>query len=482
MLMIKALELSKIAGVTGGYLSGEDVFISSVSTDSRSIESGQLFVALCGGHFDGHDYLETLSAQGVKAAVVAQQWFDLHRSIEFSLSLIVVDDTLKAYGQIAAINRQQFGCPVIGLTGSAGKTTTKEMLASILAVQHRPLATKGNFNNEIGVPQTLLDVGAEHDYAVIEMGASKKGDIAYLMDFVCPDVALITNAAAVHTEGFGSLQGVAEGKGEIYVHLPASATALINLDDPFSSYWQALAAPRRVVLFSLEDSRGEVYASEIQLFETGSQFSLHLADLSYAVSLAVPGRYNIANAVAAATAAHVCGIGADDIVKGLADHRAVAGRMQIKSFDKITVLDDSYNANPKAVCSAIDVLAGFTEAKKMAVLGGMGELGEDSDRLHQEVQDYAIANGIDRCYVFSSLWPRINAGVQDSSGVIEQFDDKSTLISRLLADIDQAQDRRVAVLVKGSRSMAMEDVVSALSARDVARGLVQSQNSNGSVG
>ncbi|HCS28155.1 MAG TPA: UDP-N-acetylmuramoyl-tripeptide--D-alanyl-D-alanine ligase [Spongiibacteraceae bacterium] len=445
--MMAALSLKHIAAATGGQLRGSDCQINALSTDSRKIEKGNAYLALCGDRFDGHDFAAEAVAKGAVAAIVS-------RPVGQDLPQVQVEDSLLALGQIAAINRKAFTGPVLALTGSCGKTSCKEMLAAILRCSHRVQATEGNLNNEIGVPLTLLSIGTEHDVAIVEMGAAKAGDIAYLCQFAQPDVALITNAAPAHLEGFGSLQAVADTKGEIYQSLHKSGTAIINGDDAFAEQWRARTAAQRVLSISRHNSECDFFARDIHITGKGTRFTLRGPDGEIAVTLPVLGVAMVSNALLAAAAAWAVGASFEDIANGLASVRAVKGRLYLQSFPELNLIDDSYNANPASVTAAIDVLSAFS-GRRILVLGDMAELGEQTQRLHEDIGSYAARQGIDRVLTCGSL---SEFSAQAAGSIASHFSDKSTLIAQLQSLLRPGDS----VLVKGSRSAGMEEVVSAV--------------------
>lgn len=452
---MSALSLRAIADVTGGELIGDDRQVRSICTDTRAITRDSAYLALRGERFDGHDFVVEAQEKGALAAVVS-------REVSATLPQVVVADGQRALGQIAALNRQAFTRPVIALTGSCGKTSCKEMLASILGQSFRVLATRGNLNNEIGVPLTLLEIAPEHDCAVIEMGAAKPNDIAYLCDFAKPDIALITNAAPAHLEGLGSLEAVASTKGEIYRALKNSGVAIINGDDRFADSWRASTAAKTVVTTSCHSDSADFYASDIAVNADGTTFRLHCPQGEADIQLPLLGAAMVANALLAAAAASAAGASLKDIVNGLAAVHPVKGRLSVSHFNDLTLIDDSYNANPASVKAAIDVLGAFP-GRRVLVLGDMAELGADAEALHREVGAYAADAGIE--YVLTV--GKTSAATAEAAGAIARhYAQKSDLISSL-SQLLQAGD---SWLVKGSRSAAMDEVVKAIASSRVTRG------------
>ncbi|GAB3371949.1 UDP-N-acetylmuramoyl-tripeptide--D-alanyl-D-alanine ligase [Spongiibacter taiwanensis] len=444
---MNALTLSKIAAITGGQLVGADVSVSAVCTDTRKLQTGDLFVALKGEHFDGNTFVAQAAASGAGAALV--------NSPVDSLPCVVVADSYRALGLVAREHRRHFAGPVMAITGSSGKTSTKEMLASILRECGDTFATKGNLNNEVGVPLSLLSMSTQEQFAVIEMGAAKRGDIAYLCEFAEPTIALLTNAQAAHIQGFGSLQGVAETKGEIFQALGGKGVAIINADDQFSSLWQQLAGVAAQVRFGFNPATADVWAEDIVLSPNGgSEFRLVTPAGSADVVLALPGRHMIANALAAAAAAQAAGASLAQISAGLGLVRPSDGRLSRRQVGGIQIIDDSYNANPGSVRAAIDVLS-ECDGRRILVLGAMAELGDEAERGHREVAQYAASKGIDALFVTGEWAPMM---AEKFGASAKAFADRETLASALVQFVEGGD----AVLIKGSRSAGMELVVSRL--------------------
>ncbi len=444
------LTLSQAAVTYGGTLLYPDCGFSHVSTDSRTVAAGDLFVALRGESFDAHLFLKQAAS---KACGLVVQYPDK----QLDVPQWVVPDTVQALGQLAAMAREQFDGPLVALTGSSGKTTVKEMLASILACVAPVLATQGNLNNYIGVPKTLLRLEPEHRFAVLELGASAPGEIAYLASLVKPTIAVVTNVLPAHVEGFGSLAGVAAAKGEIYRSLDGSGVAILNLDEPWLEQWQKSLPCLETVTFSLDKSEANVYASDIRLDVEGcAAFVLNIcrdqAKDKLPVQLRIPGRHNVNNALAAAACAVAAGLEITTIAAGLESVSAVAGRMEYKTGLKgCRVIDDSYNANPGSVKAAIDVLAGL-DGRRILVLGDMAELGADADKLHYEVGEYARQQGVDLLLATGDLCAHAIAGFGDKGRLCA---DKKALVESLLPELRGD----VTVLVKGSRSAGMNELV-----------------------
>jgi UDP-N-acetylmuramoyl-tripeptide--D-alanyl-D-alanine ligase len=450
--MITAMQLSEIAGLVSGQLCGDDVVVAHLCSDSRSIASGDMFVALSGESFDGNAFVETAAQAGATSALVSQA--------TGALPSVLVEDTRLAYGLIARANRRRFTGAVVGLTGSSGKTSTKEMLASILGEAGTVYATKGNLNNEVGVPRSLLELSNEFDRAVIEMGAAKRGDIRYLCNFVEPSVAILTNAQAAHIAGFGSLDGVAATKGEIFSALPTSGTAVINADDAYCDQWRKTAGHCQQLLFSLQSEDADFYAKQIQVDDEGRcTFDLVCPLGEAKITLCLPGRHMVANALAAAAAAMVVGAELEHIVAGLESLVPVVGRLSRSELGGLTLINDSYNANPGSVAAAIDVLASMA-GRRVLVLGTMAELGERSAELHAEIAERARAVGIEKLFVVGEYADAMAGRFGEGASA---FNNKTELGEALIASVQKGD----VVLIKGSRSAAMETVCDQLQQHNV---------------
>ncbi|OIQ81674.1 UDP-N-acetylmuramoyl-tripeptide--D-alanyl-D-alanine ligase [mine drainage metagenome] len=443
------MPLSEAALATKGQLLGPDVEFGAISTDSRRVEAGDLFVALRGERFDGHDYVADCLQRGAVAAVVEAQSAVSSRPSD--KSLLVVADGRIALGALARHWRGKFSLPLIAVTGSNGKTTVKEMLASILRAaagrDDAVLATTGNLNNEIGVPLTLFRLDAGHRYAVIEMGMNHAGEIARLTAIARPTVALVNNALPAHLEGLGSVAGVAHAKGEIFQGLAADGTAVINADDAFAPLWRQLAAPHRVLSFGLQ-SAADVSA-DYRLKADGSEIVLKTPQGATVLNLPVAGLHNVSNALAATAAALAVEVPLDAVVAGLQRFAAARGRLQRKTgVQGCALIDDTYNANPASMRAAIDVLAACP-GRRYLVLGDMGELGEDAGKLHHEIGEYARAAKLEGVLTLGEMG-RAYGG--------QHFDSPEALAATLLPELGANST----VLVKGSRFMRMERVVALL--------------------
>ncbi|NCA68544.1 MAG: UDP-N-acetylmuramoyl-tripeptide--D-alanyl-D-alanine ligase [Sphingobacteriia bacterium] len=443
--------LSEAIASTAGRLLGQDCRFIAVGTDSRGDCTGQLFVALRGERFDGHDYVGTALASGAVAAMV-------DHPLPLDIPQWVVEDTTQGLGELAGAWRARFAGHVIAITGSNGKTTVKEMLAAILNQVGSVRATRGNLNNLIGMPLTLLSARDE-TFLVLEMGANHPGEIAAMTRLARPHVALITNAGRAHLEGFGSVDGVARAKGEIASGLPADGVFVFGADSPYATLWRELAQDRAVLTFALDgsaDLRAE--RADIRVEWTADGFRTRLVarhgEHLLPLTLRLAGEHNARNALAAAAVALALGIEPGAIQAGLAELMPVAGRLCPRRCGEIGVIDDSYNANPDSLAAAIDVMAGLA-GRRWLVLGDLGELGPHSLGLHREVGEIARAAGLDRLFSVGTLSAAASAAFGDGA---RHFPDQESLIQALRDELAPA-DR---VLVKGSRAARMERIVDAL--------------------
>ena len=439
--------LLRTARLLDARYEGPDLTWQGLSTDSRTLDRGMLFVGLNGPNFRGADFVADAMTKGAVAAVV-----DTAAAVD--LPQIVVHDTRHALGVIAADWRARFDAHVIGVTGSNGKTTVKQLIAALLGPA--AYATPGNLNNAIGVPLSLLGLEPTHTAAVIEMGANALGEIAYLTSLVQPDVGLVTNAGPAHLEGFGSQDGVAEGKGELFYALRDGATAIINRDDVYFERWCEMAEPATIVSFALEAS-ADFSAADIALEAHGSHFTLHGPDFVERVYLPLAGGHNVANACAAAASAWAAGIAPPDIVRRLGDVKAAPARLrQGRTRFGGVLIDDTYNANPASVRAAAEHGLALRGEMWMA-LGDMGELGSDGQALHAALGRDLAAAGVAQLLVVGPLMR--HAAEAFGSGALV-FDDHATMIRHLEATLTSD----IVLIVKGSRSARMEIVVEALTA------------------
>jgi UDP-N-acetylmuramoyl-tripeptide--D-alanyl-D-alanine ligase len=451
--------LAQAASAVSGTLHGTDGAYGAVNSDTRTLGAGELFVALKGPNFDGNDFVESAAHAGAAGALVHRHHPQLLASGR-AFAQIVVADTLAALSDLAAAWRAQFDLPLLGVGGANGKTTVKEMASQILARRGPCLATRGNLNNHIGVPLTLMRLESSHRAAVIEMGANRKGDVAGLCRIARPTIGLITNAGAEHLEGFGSLDGVAEGEGEMVAALDAQGTAVLNADDAYVGLWRKMAGAARVVTFGLSDDadyRATDIAQSIGADGFALRFTLHAPGSRRPVRLHLAGRHNVINALAAAAAASAAGATLDDIVEGLAQVRPVGGRLQLKSSRHgAWIIDDSYNANPSSVQAALEVLKDL-EGPRWMVLGDMGELGAFAPQSHTEAGELARRAGVSRLFALGPLSAR---AVQSFGAGAEWFPDAQSLIARLDAQLAAG----TTLLIKGSRMNRLERVVESLGA------------------
>lgn len=448
--MMNTLELNKVASeIQGSRLIGDCRF-DRVSTDTRSIQPGDLFVALKGERFDAHNFLDQAVQKQAAGLLVEKACADIN------LPQLIVSDSTRALGVIAKINRNAFSGPVVAITGSGGKTTVKNMLRNILQHCGNTYATQGNLNNHIGVPLTLFDLNPQHDYAVLEMGASGPGEIAYLTEIAQPNVSVVTNALHAHVAGFGSVEGVAKAKGEIFVGLSEAGTAVVNLDDPLAGIWLEQVGERKKFTFSALGKSADFIAQDIlDTSDGGTRFVLVTPKGGFIVHLSLLGKQNVANALAAAACAYAVGADQSAIKQGLEETTAYKGRMQYCSgINNSRIVDDSYNANPDAVKAAIDYLANMS-GTTILVLGDMAELGENEIQYHKDLGLYAKTSGLTQLLTKGRLTRHSCEAFGEGARHFDTFEELNNyLTSTINAD--------TVVLVKGSRSAQMEHVVSAL--------------------
>lgn len=455
------MSVQDAARAVHGKWSGDDVYFTGVSTDSRTVGHDDLFIALIGDTFDGHDFIAEVKEKGAVAAMVCHEF--QARVSEPRLPLIEVENTRLGLGQLAAYWRGQFNIPMVAVTGSNGKTTVKEMIACILrhaagttaqaGGPDKVLATEGNLNNDIGMPLMLLRLRERHCYAVIEMGMNHAGEISYLTRLAKPDVALITNAGAAHVEGLVSVEAVARAKGEIFEGLDACGTAVLNADDFHAPLWRKLAGNRKIVEFGIEGFPDVSARYQLDFFST--RMTLILPDEAQDVVLQVPGEHNVRNALAAAAASVALGVGVKAIVSGLSAFSGVKGRMQKKQgLHGATVIDDSYNANPESVRAALSVLA-RARGKKILILGDMGELGDGARVFHERIGVESRLAAIDKLFTLGEL----SAYAASSFGAGARHFER---MEELLPEVQELLAPDVTLLIKGSRFMKMERVVKSI--------------------
>ena len=436
-----------------------DATFNEVVIDSRQVTAGDLFAALPGEHADGHEYVAAAAQAGAAGAIVSKR-------VAAALPQIVVTDVAQALSRAGSAWRAAFRGPVIGVAGSNGKTTTKEMLSAILAQRGECLSTRGNLNNHLGVPLTLLRLRDTQLSAVIEIGANHAGEVAALVEIARPGIGVITNAGAEHLEGFGSLEGVARAEGEMVAGLDSAGVAIINADDDYAALWRNMSRAR-VVSFGLHNA--DLQASDLRL-DVGAQgfvtrFTLQSAAGSVPVALSLAGRHNVYNALAAAAAAMAAGATLAQVAAGLGAMRSVAGRMQLKPLaGGAWLIDDSYNANPSSARAALEVLAEL-QGRRWVVLGDMGELGVHAQSSHRELGTLARSLGVERLYTFGSL----AALAAESFGAgAERFTEIDPLLRAVSASLGEARHHEVRLLVKGSRVNKLERLVTALAAAPTA--------------
>ena len=471
------ISLETLAEVTGGQLVKSNSTIETINyliTDSRELAKNShkqcAFLALKGPNFDGHRFTEQVESQGCVLLIVEHLV-----EVKQGCAQLIVDNTRLALGNIAAYVKASVAPKTVGITGSSGKTTVKEMVAAILSQLGNVLATQGNFNNDIGVPLTLLRLDHKHDFAVIEMGANHIGEIAYTTGLTRPDVAVINNIAAAHLEGFGDLCGVARAKGEIFSGLGAKGVALYNQDTQFTDKWQWRLTDKVVRTFSCVN-KASCYSSQVVLDASGcASFKLNTATDSIDIFLKVPGQHNVCNAVAAAAIALEFGASLDDIAQGLAQMQAVKGRLNLYQFyDEnsachIKLIDDSYNANLDSTKAAAQLLSTYP-GKKLLILGDMGELGSEARRYHQEVGEFANTLQLNTLLTLGVLSQNASdafAKNNSSNEKSKHFNQRAALVTYLCSMLEtelQARPTDIAILIKGSRSAHMEKVVAALMA------------------
>ncbi|MBA2653966.1 MAG: UDP-N-acetylmuramoyl-tripeptide--D-alanyl-D-alanine ligase [Gammaproteobacteria bacterium] len=442
------MSLSEVASLLNAELQGGDAKISSTSINTRELSPGQLFIALKGEQFDGHDFLLSACEKQAAGVIISQP-------VQLPIPTIVVPDTKTALGEIAAYHRKKFSLPIIAVTGSCGKTTTKSMIASILNQMGPTLAPIKSFNNDIGVPLTLLQLTEQHQYAVIEMGANHPHEIAYLSKLTEQDVAVITNVAPAHLAGFGTIEGVAKAKEEIYESLSPQGVAIINADDQFADRFKKLMINNTRLTFGIKN-HADVIAKNIVLDEEGrANFEAHYPDGKLSISLPCMGLHNVMNALAAIAATSLVGATPHAIITGLNSMAEVSKRLvKYKGLSGSLIIDDSYNANPVAVVAALEILA-HSKGEKIFVFGDMGELGHQEEKFHIEIGEHAKKLGVDQLYAYGKL-SQLTANAFGANGCY--FNDQQSLINAL----KPALHSNAVVLIKGSRSSRMENIVQAI--------------------
>ena len=445
------MQLSEAAKITGAELYGRDVMFRGCCSDSRKIRMGEMFIALRGEHYDGHQFIDSAAKHGASS-------FLLETFPENKISGIKVGNARKAMGLLAQAWRKRFDIPLVAVTGSNGKTTVKQMLSRILSQQASAHSTMGNLNNDIGVPLTLFGIGKEHGYAVIEMGANHPNEIEWLAKISQPNVAVITQCAPAHLEGFGTIEGVAKAKAEVFSSLGKDGTAIINADDRYADFWKQCSVESNQITFGISNSadlRAENIECDYDSFKTS--FDLVTAKGSTAITLSLPGHHNVMNAIAAAACAYALNISGEHIRNGLQSMQAVKGRMQFKKGLKgMRIIDDTYNANPASLQAALTVLS-QCKRRKWVALGDMNELGDQSRFFHAEFGREAGKAGVEKLFTLGEL----SKYASDSFGKGAIHSDSHSVLTGLL---DRCADSNVVILIKGSRAMRMERIVNALEA------------------
>ena len=450
------MDMVRISQITNGQQFGANSAIRGLVNDSRKDCVDKLYVAIAGPNFDGHQFIETAKQNGASGALVEQK-------STFEIPAVRVDNSVKAMGQIAAAWRADFDIPVLGVTGSAGKTTLKEMAGSILSVSRSGVITEGNLNNQIGVPLTLTRISADDEFAVIEMGMNHAGEIAYLSEIAKPTVAIINNAAPAHLDELGSVEAVAHAKGEIIEGLADDGVLIINSDDQYCALWQSLAENKRVVTFGLTND-ADIFAQFVSS-SSGSEITVDGKYGQFSVNLNLPGEHNVRNALAVMAATFEMGCSLADIQQGLNSYQPLSNRGGMYQLSELLLIDDTYNANPVSMLAAFNVLSLQADEfrtkdrsiKVVLVLGDMGELGQCAENLHQHVGHGA--NGIaDVLYCCGQFQAQYQQGFIGKTQSYARFD---AMLAALLADINSTISQNIypLILVKGSRSAGMERVV-----------------------
>lgn len=443
--MIGTVRLAEVAEFIQGKYRGANVPFQFVSIDTRTLQPGDLYVALVGERLDGHEFIQQAIEKGACGVLVSKK-------IDQDIPFIQVEDTTKALGLLALFNREKFKKDLVAITGSSGKTTIKGMMATLLRQQNEVLVTRGNLNNHIGAPLTLLRLNHTYDYAVVELGASAEGEIAYSANLAKPTVSILSNAEAAHLEGFGSIETIARTKGEIIDALAENGTAILNADSPYFDQWKARAGSKKVISFG-ESQSADIRATDIGVNEMGCcEFTLHANDESHSVFLKVMGKHNVFNALACAGACLALNMPLSLIAAGLQAFEGVEGRLIEKpGFAGSAVIDDSYNANPASVRAAIDVL-GTRKGHKIFILGDMAELGVETQLAHAEMGAYAREGDIDEFYALGEFSRQAADSFGDNAHWFASHDN-------LVRYLKQQLNSDTTVLVKGSRSAHMDRVV-----------------------
>lgn len=442
------MKLSDAAKILQGELKGEDAIFYGASTDTRSLQAGQLFFAWKGDKHDAHNFLDSIEAKGAIGAVVERY------TPSVNISQIIVKDSQKALGILAKEWKKQWTGTTIALTGSNGKTTLKEMIASILREKGQTLSTEGNLNNHVGCPLTILRLNDQYEYAVLEMGANHFDEIRYLTKIAKPDVAIVNNAGPCHLEGFGDVEGVSRAKGEIFEGLPSNGTAIINADDVYADYWTSINAGHKVMTFGMDNS-ADFMAKNIDQ----QSFDLVVGTEDIRINLALVGAHNILNACAAAAATFAVGATLQEIKVGLENLSCVKGRLEkIQLSPNHILINDAYNGNPASLKAGIDALEGIAEHTWL-VLGDMRELGTQAIQLHEECGKYAKIKGFDQIFTLGELSQKTMEAFGEGGHHFETHDE---IIAQLKHNLDDIKNESVAILVKGSNSMKMYLIADAM--------------------
>lgn len=462
---MKNMTLKQITECCGGTYFGDRSFleteVTGISIDSREVKPGGLFVPIRGERVDGHSFISGVLKAGALACLSEEPIDDPKRPY------ILVESTRASLGRMAAYYRRSLGIQVVGVTGSVGKTSTKEMIASVLKEQYNVHKTAGNFNNEIGLPLTVFGLTDEHEIAVLEMGISDFGEMHRLAEIAAPDICVMTNIGLCHLENLGSREGILKAKTEVFSHMNEGGTVILNGDDDMLATVQTVNG-KKPIFYTYHEAvtryapeEKAVYADGVrQSGMEGIRMTLHLCGLSREVTIPIPGEHNIYNALAAACVGAACGMDLDTICKGIASVKTINGRSNLIEKDGITVIDDCYNANPVSMCASIDVLSGAS-GRKIAILGDMGELGEKECELHARIGRYAAEKGIDYLYCTGELsremvWAA--GAVKGSRTKAVHFADRETLLQTVCADIQKGDT----LLVKASHFMKFNEIVSRL--------------------
>ena len=436
--------LDDIAEILSAKRMGENVLVNGISTDTRSIKGGELFIALKGPNFDGHKFIQSAVDKGAVACLVEN---------EIDANAVITKNTHDALGLLAKAWRKKFTKSIFAITGSNGKTTVKEMIASIVSQKKPVMATHGNLNNDIGVPLTLFRLNNDVDAAVIEMGANHSGEISYLTNIALPDIAVVTNIGSAHLEGFGSIENIAKAKSEIFQGLSDSGIAIINADDKYFELLKNAAENHKVINFGL--NKNADVTCEYEINSEGSLLNVNTPNGKCIIKLQLLGSHNVMNALAAIAASIAAGLSLEQIVNGLESLKSVKGRLQMKpGLNDSLVIDDTYNANPTSLNAALNVLQGF-RGKRFLALGDMGELGANSEKLHVDAAIHAKESGVDSLYSLGDLAANAANEFGENGFCYEKHEDMIDALRNKLS-----QD--VTLLVKGSRSMHMETIVNAL--------------------